>query len=206
MRNIIFSRTDHGSAQQGAFFASMQAANRYQHAGQRGVDPQGFLAGLQQYVDPGYAIVASPTFDAAVRSAVTRLRVTGQPVVLIVAAGRHAWVLTGFTATADPARTTRFRVVSVRVVGPLYGRQSINGYDSPPDTSLSYAALRRFLLPYRFRFATTPWTGRFLTFQPMAAQAGPAGVLPAGVGPAPLVPAGPVPAGRRWSPTSAVRL
>ena len=47
----------------------------------------------------------------------------------------------------------------------LYGRQSINGYDSPPDTNLSYTALRRFLLPYRFPFGMTPWTGRYLTFQ-----------------------------------------
>ena len=165
IRNILFGGTDQSSAQQRQFFDYMRTSNRYQRVGQRGVDPQGFLAGLEHFVDPGYTLVASPTFDAAVRSAVTRLRLTGEPVVLIVAAGRHAWVLTGFTATADPARTTSFQVVSVRVVGPLYGRQSINGYDSPPDTSLSYTALRRFLLPYRFPFGVTPWTGHYLTFQ-----------------------------------------
>lgn len=168
--NILFDGTDHSSAQQRQFFDYMRASNRYQRPGHRGVDPQGFLAGLRHFVDPRYTLVASPTFDAAVRSAVTQLRLTGEPVALIVAAGRHAWVLTGFTATADPARTTNFQVVSVRVVGPLYGRQSINGYDSPPDTSLSYAALRRFLLPYRFPFAVTPWTGRYLTFQSIPMQ------------------------------------
>jgi hypothetical protein len=174
IRNILFARTDHGAAQQRRFFAFMRSSNRYQRPGHRGVDPQGFLAGLQTFADPRYTLVASSTFDAAVRSAVTRLRLTGEPVALLVAGGRHAWVLTGFTATADPGRTTSFRVVSVRVVGPLYGRQSVNGYDSPPDTRLSYAALRRFLLPYRFRFAATPWTGRYVTIQPV---------------PAPLVPA-----------------
>ena len=168
--NILFDGTDHSSAQQRQFFDYMRASNRYQQPSHRGVDPQGFLAGLQHFVDPRYTLVASPTFDTAVRSAVTRLRLTGEPVALIVAAGRHAWVLTGFTATADPARTTNFQVVSVRVVGPLYGRQSINGYDSPPDTSLSYTALRRFLLPYRFPFAVTPWTGRYLTFQSIPMQ------------------------------------
>ena len=170
IRNIMFDGTDHSSAQQRQFFDYMRASNRYQQPSHRGVDPQGFLAGLQHFVDPRYTLVASPTFDTAVRSAVTRLRLTGEPVALIVAAGRHAWVLTGFTATADPARTTNFQVVSVRVVGPLYGRQSINGYDSPPDTSLSYTALRRFLLPYRFPFAVTPWTGRYLTFQSIPMQ------------------------------------
>jgi hypothetical protein len=174
MRNILLAGADHSSAHQQQFFDYMRAGNRYQLADHRGVDPQGFLAGLRHFVSPGYALVASPTFDAAVRSAVTQLRLTGKPVALIVAAGRHAWVLTGFTATADPARTTAFQVVSVRIVGPLYGRQSINGYDSPPDTSISYAALRRFLLPYRFPFAVTPWTGRYLTFQaiPTTATAG----------------------------------
>ena len=169
MRNILFAETDHSSAHQQQFFDYMRASNRYQLASHRGVDPQGFLAGLRHFVNPGYALVASPTFDDAVRSAVTQLRLTGKPVVLIVAAGRHAWVLTGFTATADPARTTDFQVVSVRIVGPLYWRQSINGYDSPPDTSISYSALRRFLLPYRFPFAATPWTGRYLTFQALPA-------------------------------------
>ena len=167
MRNIVLAGADHGSAAQGRYFTFMRASNRYQNVLQRGVDPQGFLAGLRRFVDPGYALVASPTFESAVRSAVTRLRVTGEPVALIVAAGRHAWVLTGFAATADPALTTDFAVVSLRIVGPLYGRQSIGGYDAPPDTSISFAALRAFLLPYRFHFAPTPWTGSFVTFQPM---------------------------------------
>ncbi len=169
MRNILFGETDHSSAHQQQFFDYMRASNRYQLASHRGVDPQGFLAGLRHYVSPDFALVSSPTFDDAVRSAVTQLRLTGKPVALIVAAGRHAWVLTGFTASADPARTADFQVVSVRIVGPLYGRQSINGYDSPPDTSISYAALRRFLLPYRFPFAATPWTGRYLTFEAIPA-------------------------------------
>lgn len=169
MRNILVGATDRSAARQQQYFDFMRAANRYQRPAHRGVDPQGFLAGLQRFVDPGYALVATPTFDAAVHSSVTQLRRTGEPVALIVAAGRHAWVLTGFTATADPALTADFRVLSVRVVGPLYGRQSIDGYDSPPDTSISYAALRQFLLPYRFRFSATPWTGTYVTFQPMRA-------------------------------------
>jgi hypothetical protein len=170
MRNILLDQGVHSSVQQGAFFDYMQAGNRYQLGGHRGIDPQGFLAGLRHFVDARYTLVASATYDQAVRSAVTRLRLTGEPVALIVAAGRHAWVLTGFAATADPARTSDFRVTSVRIVGPLYGRQSISGYDSPPDTSLSYAAFRQFLLPYRFHFATTPWTGSYVTFQAIPVQ------------------------------------
>ena len=170
IRNVLLDETDHSSAQQRVFFDYMQASNRYRQPSHRGIDPQGFLAGLRHFVDSRYTLVASPTFDAAVRSAVTQLRRSGEPVALIVAAGRHAWVLTGFTATADPARTADFQVTGVRVVGPLHGRQSVNGYDSPPDTSLSYTALRQFLLPYRFPFAATPWTGRYLTFESIPVQ------------------------------------
>jgi hypothetical protein len=165
VRNIVFGNESHSSAEQGEFFDFMRTKNRYVRAGHRGVEPQAFEAGLRAFVDPRYSLVASPTFDAAVRSAVTQLRLTGEPVGLIVAAGRHVWVLTGYSATADPAITADFRVVSVRVVGPLYGRQSVNGYDPRPDTSLSYDAFRQFLLPFRFPWGTTPWTGRYLTIQ-----------------------------------------
>jgi hypothetical protein len=176
IRNIDGRASDHGAAQQRRFFRSMRASNRFQQPQHRGVDPQGFEAGLRRFADSRYRIVASRTYEAAVRSAVTRLRQTGLPVALLVARGRHAWVLTGFTATADPAATSSFRVLSVRIVGPLYGRQSAGGYDPAPDTRLSYAAFRRFLLRYRFPFAPTPWTGRFVTIQPIPAQSARAGI------------------------------
>ena len=57
-----------------------------------------------------------------------------------------------------------FEVLSVRVVGPLYGRESRNGYDPAPDTKLSYSAFRAFLGPYHFKFGPTPWDLRFITY------------------------------------------
>jgi hypothetical protein len=138
-----------------------------------GVDLVGLKAGLRHFVDARFTLVASSTYDAAVRSAVTSLRRTGRPVAVVVDRGHHVWVLTGFTATADPGRTSDFRVVSVRIVGPLYGRQSRDGYDPPPDTALSYGAFRRFLLPYHFKFATTPWDLRYITY-----SSGPAALPP----------------------------
>jgi hypothetical protein len=165
MRNIAVGQADHSAANQRRYFDYMRARDRYVTPVREGVDPQGFRAGLRQFVDSRYAIVASTTYDGAVRSAVTRLRRSGLPVALIVDAGRHAWVLTGFTATADPALTSTFRVISLRIVGPLYGRQSLNGYDPPPDTGLSYDTFRRYLLPYHFPFGATPWDRRYVTFQ-----------------------------------------
>ena len=164
MRNEVLDATDHSAADQARFFTYMHARDRYP-AIDPGVDPLGFLAGLRAFVDPAYRLVASTTFAAAVRSAARQLRLTNDPVALLVDAGRHAWVLVGFNSTADPASSPAFEVTSVRIVGPLYGRQSSNGYDPPPDTRLSYAALRRFLLPYTFPYGRTPWDGRFITFQ-----------------------------------------
>ncbi|MGZ6343784.1 MAG: hypothetical protein ACXWOW_00540 [Candidatus Limnocylindrales bacterium] len=164
MRNLVLRQADHAAADQQRYFDYMHARDAYAMPAREGVDLVGLQAGLRHFVAPRYTLSASPTYDAAVRRAVTRLRLTGLPVVLVVDRGRHVWLLTGFTATADPARSSGFRVVSVRIVGPLYGRQSLNGYDPPPDTRLSYDALRRFLLPYHFKFSPTPWDRRYVVY------------------------------------------
>ena len=108
----------------------MRAHNRYGIPVSDGVDPAGWAAGLRHYVDSRYRLVASTSFDA--RSA-RRSRTSGRPTcrsAITVSHGNHAWVLTGFSATADPATTSRFTVTSVRVVGPLWGLQSRSyGYD-----------------------------------------------------------------------------
>jgi len=166
MRNIDRAERDHSTSSQRRYFDYMYARNWHRHPATSGVDPPGFLAGLRAFVDPRYRLVASTTFDNAIRSAVSRLRATRLPVALIVDHGRHAWVLTGFTSSADPARTLGFGVSSVRIVGPLYGRQSRGGYDSPPDTRLSVTALRRYFNGYDFRYGPSPWDDRFVTLQP----------------------------------------
>jgi hypothetical protein len=165
MRNIARGESDHSAIRQGAYFSYMHARDRYTFPPKEGVDPQGFVAGLRRYVDPRYALVASTTYDNALRSAVKRIRATRLPVALIVDRGRHAWVLAGFTATADPATIANFRVTSVRIVGPLYGRSSSRGYDPPPNTSLSATALRIYFNGYDFKFGPTPWDNRFVSFQ-----------------------------------------
>lgn len=138
-----------------------------------GVDLAGLLAGLRHFVDARYQLIAGRTFDAAVRAAVASIRRTRRPAALVVMNGHHVWLMTGFTASTDPARDPNFRVLSVRVVGPLYGRQSVGGYDMPPDTRLSYAVFRQFLRPYHFKFGPTPGDGRFVIYGACCAQ-GPA--------------------------------
>ncbi len=95
------------------------------------------------------------------------MRLTDLPVALTVSHGNHGWILTGFRATADPATTTAFTVTSVRVIGPLYGLQSKNGYDMPPNTKLTTAQLRRFFTPWKYAPMPMVWDGRYVSIQPV---------------------------------------
>ena len=48
---------------------------------------------------------------------------TRRPVGMLVWRGAHAWVMSGFEATADPGRTNDFRVTAVRILDPWYPRR-----------------------------------------------------------------------------------
>jgi hypothetical protein len=167
MRNIVHDRTNHRRRQQERMFRFMRAHDRYAIPLRDGVDPAGWAAGLRRFVDPSYRTVANDSFRRALRSAVRNLRLTGLPVGIAVAHGNHAWVLTGFTATADPARTSDFAVTSVRVVGPLWGRQNnAYGYDMRPDRELSRAQLRHFFTPWHYAGVPMRWEGDWVSVQP----------------------------------------
>jgi hypothetical protein len=101
---------------------------------------------------------------------VTNLRRTNLPVGITVANGGHAWILTGFTATADPLTTSKFTVTSVRVVGPLFGLQSRHGYDMPPDTKLTAAQFQHFFTPWKYAPKPMIWDGRYVSIQPIPAK------------------------------------
>ena len=164
-RNIVHLEDDHAAASQHRDFDWMRAHDRYAIPVSDGVDPAGWAAGLARFVDSRYRVVTSTSFADALRSAVRRLRQTSRPVALLVNRGNHGWLLTGFSATADPALGPSYRVTSVRVVGPLYGLQSRNGYDLPPDTAISPARLASFLTPFHYARVRMSWEGRWLTIQ-----------------------------------------
>lgn len=167
LRNVVRGTDDHTKAGQRRYFDWMRKRNRYALPVTAGVDPQGWTAGMRRFVDDRYRLVSSPTFKDALKLAAIRMRKTNLPVGVAVAHGGHAWILVGFTATADPARTREFRVTSVRVVGPLYGRQSRNGYDMKPDTRLSTVQFKRFFTSWRYAPKRMIWDGRFVSIQPV---------------------------------------
>jgi hypothetical protein len=166
-RNIVDHQRDHSTSSQRAYFDWMRGHNRYDLPLSAGVDAQGWAAGMRHFVDARYRLVSSGSFDSALRSAVQRMRLTNLPVAITVSHGNHGWLLVGFRATADPARTDRFTVTSVRVVGPLFGLQSRNGYDMPPNTRLTPAQLRGFFTPWHYDPRPMIWDGRYVSIQPI---------------------------------------
>ena len=171
-RNIVRREADHAASTQGAYFDWMRGHNEYDIPVKDGVDPAGWAAGMAHFVDRRYRVASDRTFDAALRRVVTSLRLTYRPVPIAVMHGNHAWLVVGFTATADPAVTRRFRVTSVRVVGPLYGLQSKNGYDMKPNTKLTPGQLQSYVTPFHYAAVEMPWEGRYLTIEPAASWPG----------------------------------
>jgi hypothetical protein len=77
------------------------------------------------------------------------MRFTNKPAGLWVWNGEHAWVVSGFTSTADPAYTDAFDVTGVWVEDPWYGRVSrLWGPGRKPHTYLSPRQLRRAWTPF----------------------------------------------------------
>ncbi|HEV8544689.1 MAG TPA: hypothetical protein VGQ64_00220 [Candidatus Limnocylindrales bacterium] len=171
IRNIVRRQHDHSTSGQERYYDWMRAHNHYVLPQSAGVDPQGWTAGLRHFVDDRYRLIASKSFSSALKSAVTNLRRTNLPVGVTVSHGGHAWVLTGFTATADPLTTTSFTVTSVRVVGPLFGLQSKNGYDMPPDTKLTTAEFKQFFTPWKYDPMPMIWDGGYVSVQPIPKRA-----------------------------------
>jgi hypothetical protein len=125
-----------------------------------GTDPLGWSAALNRYAVGGtYHWRSFDTFNAALRHAVERMRATNRPVALLAWHGKHAWVLHGFTATADPATTSSYKVTSVRVTGPLAGVDPRNGALSPTTLAARWGR-------YYERDGYMGWYGKYLLVSP----------------------------------------
>ena len=166
IRNMITGERDHSSRNQRMYYAFGRANNGFRTPGKDGVDPAGWQAVLQRWGDPGYHIVAASNYTSAVSAAAQAMRLTGRPVAVLVGHGSHAWVMSGFTATADPALTDSFTITSVNVEGPLHGRPVVRGFDPVPNVRLSATRFRRFLTPYRDKYEPLGWRNRYVVIVP----------------------------------------
>jgi hypothetical protein len=115
-----------------------------------GAEPEGWARGLERLGYGGYEVVETKTRAGAIRVAARAIRETGRPAGLLVWRGAHAWVMTGFRATADPADHRDFRVTHVRIVDVWYPRvSSIWGASVRPNTLVRVGKLREDYLRWR---------------------------------------------------------
>jgi acetyl-CoA acetyltransferase len=140
-----------------------QPRDALQNAVQRGSDPLGWSRAATYYsVLTGrptiYAWEAYGSATAALRRAATQISLTGKPVGLLVGHGSHAMVMTGFTATTNPAKNPAFRLISIWVSDPygLAHREYLAGW-TPLNTYLQTDATAWY---------DAQWYGRFVVIVP----------------------------------------
>lgn len=101
-----------------------------------GANPRGWTATLNELGIGPYQLVSIPTLDEALDTAAEAIRATERPVGLVMWRGRHAWMMSGFEASADPSKSDDFEVTGIRVQDPLYPNGSSVWGSSPRPNSL----------------------------------------------------------------------
>jgi putative peptidoglycan lipid II flippase len=123
-----------------------------------GTDPDGWAAGLASLGYGRYSVGANVNMTAAVHTVAKQIRITERPGGLVVWRGWHSWVVSGFTATADPALTDKFTVLSVRIEDVWYPRVSTLWPKSrAPDADVPVSALAPDYKPW---LQSGTWPGR----------------------------------------------
>ena len=118
MRNMIWSSNNRGPTLQKRLWRIARSNSLYKADG--GADAFGWTTATALSGHGRYVLVAAPTMAKAVAAAAKGMAATHRPAGLMVWRGTHAWVMTGFEATADPNATDEFRVVTIRMADPLW--------------------------------------------------------------------------------------
>ncbi len=120
-------------------------------------EPEGWAQGLTELGYGNYEVDILPSIKAAIHTAAKQIRLTNRPAGLMVWRGAHSWVMSGFTASADPALTDDFTVSTVRIEDVWYPRlSSIWGYSRAPDASYKVSDLDQDFLPWKRPLGTYP--------------------------------------------------
>jgi hypothetical protein len=135
-----------------------------------GSEPEGWARTLDRLGLGPYRVRAERTQTGALETAARAIRSTRRPVGLLVWRGAHAWVVSGFRATADPAVTDDFTVTHLFVHDPLYPNgSSIWGRSSRPNTRLRARDVASEYLAWRRPHMRYPAKdGRFVLVVPVA--------------------------------------
>ena len=115
-------------------------------------------------------MTVEPSIKAAIQAAAKALRTTNRPVGLMVWRGAHSWVMSGFTATADPAVTTKYTVTAVYIEDVWWPRHSnIWGDSRKPDSLVPVSKLPEDFKPWKRPQKKYPdKDGRFVIVLPVS--------------------------------------
>ncbi len=118
-----------------------------------GANPRGWTAALNDLGVGPYRLASFPSLESAVDAAAAAIRATDRPVGLVMWRGRHAWVMSGFESSADPAHFDDVEVTGIRVQDPLYPHgSSVWGASPKPNSLLTPAQLaKQFVIRDRGR-------------------------------------------------------
>jgi hypothetical protein len=175
MANMISPRDDRTAARQLELQRLARTLSGPSRTGRerQGASVRGWTAGLNHLGYGPYRLVGAPTLDEAMRMAARSIAATGRPVGLLVWRGRHAWVMSGFEATADPMRTDDFAVTGAYILDPLYPHGSASWGPSPrPGTLQSVGAVGRQFVARgsgasAARWLTSSLSGRWVMVLPV---------------------------------------
>jgi hypothetical protein len=157
MLNMIRAEDDRTAATQLELQNLARATSGHRPDGRerQGASIRGWTAGLNQLGAGPYRTTGAKDIQSILKIAAEAMRETNRPVGLLVWRGRHAWVMAGFTATADPRYTDDFEVTNVIVMDPLYPYGSKTWGPSPkPRESLTVEELGRQFVPRGQRGST----------------------------------------------------
>jgi hypothetical protein len=178
MLNMMRPGADHSAATQRRL---QQLAREWSGPAPDGFDREGasvrgWATGLNLLGAGPYELLGTDTIEAALLAAARAIRLTGKPVGLLMWHGRHAWVMSGFQATADPLEPDT-QVTAVFVEDPLYPFGSSTWGPSPaPGAALTPAELGRQFVPRRSsnRWPATTWStelaGKYVLVLPTTAD------------------------------------
>jgi hypothetical protein len=119
MANLVLKTSNRTYARQAYIYRLTRMHNRYRYA-TRGNDPQGWAWSLRYFTRhrPYYARAYTDK-NAAIRSIVSSLSRTRQPVGVTVYRGTHAWVVLGYRQSYDRTEPSKKTLLGLYVSGPL---------------------------------------------------------------------------------------
>jgi len=137
-----------------------------------GADPVGWAKGLTQLGYGDYEVDTGPSISAVIHIVARQIRLTNRPAGLLVWYGWHSWVVSGFTATADPALTDNYAVTAVYIEDVWYNRRSsIWGWSRPPDSLVPVSALSKDYKAWHQAKVIASRQGKFVYVLPTQAAA-----------------------------------